>query len=157
MEAKVQSKDGKVKWKNSKKSPSCKEVLGIDGEATEFEWNIFQDFRHWEIFKGSRMIWMSGTLNLTSSQIGSSACQCWTVLIGQEMKMMEFVFRIQKKSRITRRDSCNNTGLFWVQERKRSGMELFFAHLKENEISQPIRWWKDSKTQVIQYSGVSVL
>ena len=69
---------------------------------------------------------------------------------------MEFVFRIQKKFRITRRDSCKDTGHSWVLERKRSGMELFLTHLKKNEIPQPIRWCKDSKTQVIQYSRVSV-
>ena len=42
LEAKVQLKDEKVKWKNS--TCPCprfyKELLGIDGEATEFEWNI---------------------------------------------------------------------------------------------------------------------
>ena len=60
---------------------------------------------------------------------------------------MEFVFRIQKKSR---RDSRKDTGRFWVLEMKRSGMELLRTHVKENEILQPLRWWNDSKIQVIQ-------
>ena len=72
-------------------------------------------------------------------------------------KMMEFVFRIQRMSNITRRNSCKDTGRFWVMERKRSGMELFPARLKESGILQPNWRWKDSKTQVIQYSRVSVL
>ena len=42
--------------------------------------------------------------------------------------------------------------------RKRSGMKLrFFTHLKENETPKPLKWWKDSKIPVIQYSRVSVL
>ena len=41
MKAKKQQQDGKVKWKNSRCIFSHKELLGIDGEAIEFEWNIF--------------------------------------------------------------------------------------------------------------------
>ena len=29
---------------------------------------------------------------------------------------------------------------------KRSGMELFLAHRKENGIQEPLRWWNDLKT-----------
>ena len=36
---------------------------------------------------------------------------------------MRIAFRMQKKSRITRRDSCKDTGRFWVLDWKRSGME----------------------------------
>ena len=82
---------------------------------------------------------------------------CSMTSIGQKKEMMEFVFRIQIKSRITRRDSCKDTGRFWVLERKRSGMEFFLTHLRENEIPQPISWWKDSKTQVTQSLHVPVL
>ena len=41
MTAKMQLQDGKVKWKNSKCPCLTKELLRIDGEPTEFEWNIF--------------------------------------------------------------------------------------------------------------------
>ena len=61
------------------------------------------------------------------------------------------------KSRNTRRDSRKDTGRFWVLEMKRSGLELFVAHLKENGTLQPLIWWNDSKIQVIQYSRVWVL
>ena len=42
--------DGKVKGKNSK-CPLLLELLGIDGEAIEFEWNIFQGFTSLQIFQ----------------------------------------------------------------------------------------------------------
>ena len=90
-------------------------------------------------------------------QTGSSSCQCSTTSIGQEKEMMEFAFRIWKKSRNTRRDSRKDTGRFWFLEMKRSVVELFLAHLKENEILQQLRCWNDSKIQVIQYSRVLVL
>ena len=40
---------------------------------------------------------------------------------------------------------------------KRSGMELFFTHLKVNGTLQPAKWWSDSEIPVIQCSRVSVL
>ena len=135
-------------------SLSNKELLGIDGEAIQFEWNIFQDFRHCRFFKRSRMICENGTSNLRNSQTRSSSCQCSTTSIGQSKKTMDFVFRIQKKSRNTRKDSRRDTGRFSVLERKRSGMELFSIHQKENGT---LKWWNDSKIQVIQYSRVSGL
>ena len=36
-------------------------------------------------------------------------------------------------------------------------MELFFVHLKENEILRPLKWCNESRIQFIQYSRVSVL
>ena len=53
--------------------------------------------------------------------------------------MIEFVFRIRKKSRNTRRDSRKDTARVWVLETRRTGMELFLTHLKENGILQPLR------------------
>ena len=67
----------------SKMSASYRELLGIDGEAIESEWNISQDLRHCRSFGSSRVICENGTSNLKSSQIGSSSCQCSTILIGQ--------------------------------------------------------------------------
>ena len=46
MKAKKRQQEGKVKWKNSKLSLSYKELLEVDGEAIEFEWNLSQAFRH---------------------------------------------------------------------------------------------------------------
>ena len=91
------------------------------------------------------MIYKSGTMNLRNSQIGSSSCQCSTVLIAQEKETMRFVFRIHKKPRRTRRNSRRDTGRSSVLEMKRSGMELSITHLKENGALQPLNWWNDSK------------
>ena len=134
-----------------KMSPSCKKLLGI-------EWNMFAGFSTLQILQKIQDDLRKRNIEpQKNSQTGSSSCQCSTTSIEQRKEMMEFVFRIQKMSRITRRDSCKDTGRFWVLERKRSGMELFLTHRKENGIPQPIRWWNDSQTQVIQYSRVSML
>ena len=61
----------------------------------------------------------NGTSNLRNSQTGASSCQCSTTPIGQEKETKEFVFRIQKKSRNTRRDSRRDTGRFSVLETKK--------------------------------------
>ena len=72
MIAKVQLKDGKVKWENSKCLLLMKNCL----ESMEKQLNssgIFsEDLRHRRFFKKSRMIYKSGTLNLRNSHTGSS-------------------------------------------------------------------------------------
>ena len=100
MIAKVQLKDGEGQVEEVKMSASYKELTGFDG----LEWNISQDSYHCRFFKRFRIIFKIGTLNLKNSQTGSSSCQCSTTSIGQEKETMEFVFRIQKKSRNTRKD-----------------------------------------------------
>ena len=104
-----------------------------------------QDFRHYRFFKRSRMICENGTSNLRNSQTGSSSCQCSTTSIGQSKETMEFVFRIQKKPRNTRRYSRRDTGRSSVLETTRSGMELFLAHLTEK--------WVTAATQVERFKG----
>ena len=47
---KMQLQDGKVKWENST-CPLLKKMLGIDGEAIEFEWNIFTGFKSLQILQ----------------------------------------------------------------------------------------------------------
>ena len=53
------SKDAVTRWEGQvedfKMSPSCKELLGIDGEAIEFEWNIFPRFSSLQIM-GDRTV-----------------------------------------------------------------------------------------------------
>ena len=125
-------------------------------ESTENQLNssgIFsQDFRHCRFFRKSRKFCKNGTLNLKNSQIGSSSCPCSTTSIGQEKATKEFVFQNQKKSRRMRRNSRRDTGRSSVLETRRSGMELFFTHLKEKVTLQPLIWWKDSKTPLISKS-----
>ena len=65
---------------------------------------------------------------------------------------MRIVFRMQKKSRITRRYSCKDTGRFWVLDRKRSGMEDLLTLLLESGTPQPMKWYNDSKKPVITCS-----
>ena len=106
----------------------------------------------------SRMIYENETLNLKNSWTGSSSCQCSTTSNGQENETMEFVFRIQKKSRNTRRYSRRDTGRSPVLETKRSGMELFLTHWKENGTLQPLKMverFKDTSHPV--FKSISAL
>ena len=54
------------------------ELLGLDGEPIEFEWNISQDSQHCRFFTKSTAIWKKQTSNRKSSVIGSSSCPCST-------------------------------------------------------------------------------
>ena len=57
---------------------------------------------------------------------------------------MDFVFRIQNKSRNTRRDSRKDIERFWLLEKKRSGMETF-PYTPEGK-------WDSTATQMVERS-----
>ena len=59
-------------------------LLGFDGEHIDFEWKIFPGFSSLQILQESRVICKKRNIELRNSLIGSSSCQCSTILIGQE-------------------------------------------------------------------------
>ena len=130
-----------------KMSPSYKELLGIDGETIDFEWNIFPGFSSLQVLQ-----------------------EIQNDLRERNIKLEKFTDRIIFMSMFndidwTRKGNVKEHAMrfsqghwtFSVLETKRSGMELFLTHLKENGTLQPLTCWNDSKIQVIQYSRVSVL
>ena len=116
-----------------------RELFGFDGEPIVYEWNILSrftslqilqkilnDFRKWNIEHEKftdRIIFMSMFNDIDWTRKGSDG----------------ICMSNSEKSRNTRRDSRKDTGRFWVLETKRSGMELFLTHLKENGILQPLK------------------
>ena len=113
-----------------------------------------QGFSHCLFFKKSNKIWREGTSSPRISRTGSSSCQCSTTLSGK--RMMRIVIRVREKSRITRWNFRKDIGRSSVQGRKRSSMEVFLTHKKENGILQPTKWCNDSMKLVIFCSKVSV-
>ena len=109
------SKDAIIKWEGQvgefKMSLSYKELLGIDGELIEFEWNMFPGFSSLQMLQE---IWNDlRKLNIeleifTDRTIFMSMSNDidWTSKGIDE----DLYFRIQKKSRHTRRDSRKHSG-----------------------------------------------
>ena len=135
-------------------SPSYKELLGIDREAIEFEWHLFPRFSSLQILQEiqNHLRKRSMEPEKFTDRIISSR-QFWTTSIGQEKEMMEFEYQLRKSQGIPRKDIGRSS----VLEMKRSGMELFHTHMKENGTPQAPKWWSDSKILVIQYLRASVL
>ena len=56
------------RWENQvndvQQSSSYRELLGIDGEPIQIEWNISQNLRHWRFSRRSRKTWKSEISNL---------------------------------------------------------------------------------------------
>ena len=73
-------------------------------------------------------------------------------LIGGGEEIQKNVFQVPNKSRITRRDSREDTGHSQARETKRDGTELSATHQMENRILSSLRWWNESKKPVTQYS-----
>ena len=107
---------------------------------------ISQDFRHCLFFARSRRIWRPRTSSQKTSRTGSSSCQYSMTLCGK--RMMRIVSITLKRSRITRRDSNQYNGHFWVHCRKRDGMAILTIK-KDNGIAQPTKWYSDSKKLAI--------
>ena len=73
---------------------SMAELLGIDGEAIEFEWNIFQGSQHCKFFRRSRTTGRRRTSNPSTSPIESSSCRYSMTSNGQREISMKHVFRM---------------------------------------------------------------
>ena len=139
----VNGSEGAIeRWKSQveefKMSPSYQELLGIDGEAIEFP-RIFDIA---DTSEKSSMMCEKETLNLKSSQTGSSSCRS-TTSIGQRKEMMEFFSNSQKVKDYARR---------FLQ-----GHFSFPGLGVEKKWYGTLPYTPRAKTQVIQYSRVSVL
>ena len=89
----------KGQFEDLKRYSSYQNAVGLDGEPIEFEWKIFQDFRHYHFFARSRTTWRQRPSSQKTSRTGSSSCQCSTTLCGK--RKMRIPFRKPKKSGIT--------------------------------------------------------
>ena len=75
---------------------------------------------------------------------------------GQRKEIQKSVFRIPNKSRITRRDSREDTGHFYAQVMKKNGTERTPTHLEENRCIAT-EWWDISKNWTPSFKGISAL
>ena len=128
------SKDGKIKWQTFfQLSAPYGELLGIDGEPIEVDWNIFPGLTSLQILQTIQNDLQER--NIEPEQFGDritfismSSDTEWTKR-GNE----KIVFQIQRTSRCTRRDSSRkDMGHSSIQETKRSGMVVIVANSREN-------------------------
>ena len=77
------------RWENSDR-----ELLGIDGEAIEFDWNISQDSLHWRSSRRPRETCKIETLNLKILKIESSSCLTTMTSNKHREVIQKHVFRI---------------------------------------------------------------
>ena len=152
-----QKGDGKAKLKISR----CIHHLKMLWESMEKQLNssgIFsRDFRQCLFFKRSRKSWRR-TSNQRTSRTGSSSCQCSMTFCGK--LMMRIASRSLRKGRVTRRNSYQDIGLFWVQGRKREGMATLTIIKDGSQV--PVLWvvgsWsrKEAEVPFIHFNGDTV-
>ena len=133
---------------------SYQDAVGIDGEAIEFERKNFTRFSLLSIPQEIQED--SARKNMQPEKFKDRIIfmSMLMTLIGK--RMMRIIFRMPRKSRITRWTSRRDIGHFWVQGRKTSGVEVLLLLKKEQWILQPTKWYSDSKKLVILCSKVSV-
>ena len=149
-----QKEDGKAKLKIS----VCIHHFKMMWESTEKQLHSsgknFQDFRHCLFFKISLKMWRR-TSHQRTSRTGSSSCQCSTTFWWKQL--MRIASLTLRKSRVTRRNSYQDIGLFCGSRiRKRDGMATLTIN-KDSGTAPPTKWYSNSKKLVIQSSQVPVL
>ena len=133
----------------------------IAGNHLEKRWNssaiCSQDFRHCRFFTKPKMICENGTSSLKISQTESSLCQCSTTSIGQEKKMMEFVFRVQKVKEYPKRFAQGHwTFLRPGDEKKWRGTHLCTLERKwDSKVALKVERFKETGHPV--FEAVSAL
>ena len=152
---KKQLQDGKVKWNNL--SAFYGQLLGIDGEAIEFEWNIFPGFTSMQILQEiqddlqkrnskpekftDRIIFMSMINDSAWRRKGNDE-----ICMSNSENVKEYAKKLSQGHR---------TFLCHGDEKK--GLEDAITNMNENGILLLHRWCSDSKKQVTQSLHVPVL
>ena len=125
------------KWKNQVEkfdSPILtKSYLKLMENQLSSRGTFSQDLRHWKFSERPRNVCKIEKLSLIILKIEPfSSCQCSMIWNEQRKEIQNKLFQIPRKSRITRRDSREDTGHSLVLETKRNRKELTVVHLKEN-------------------------
>ena len=110
-------------------------MAGIDGEAIEFEWNIFQNLLHCR-FQND----LQERKTERETQIGPSSCQCSTILIRQRKETMRYVCRLHKRQHRREFSQGHWTFLGPGDEKKRYGRAKY----------PPEGKWESVASQMIQ-------
>ena len=70
-------------------------------------------------------------MNLSSSKIGSSSCQCTTTLYGENEETEKNVRQILLQLRLMFADSRSDVGHCWDLDQRRNGAELILKNQME--------------------------
>ena len=93
--------DANRRWEGQveefQQTDSHRELLGIDGEPIELEWNISQDLRHWKSSEKPRKTCKNKTLNLKILKTEPSSCRCSDEK--RTFRTMHFKFRTSQELR----------------------------------------------------------
>ena len=146
-----QWKYGKDSWWNFQKDVFDK-FYGINGEPSEFEWNIFPVLTSLKLLRKIQEYLGSRNLILQNLEIELSSCPSSTKLIGTRRTMKENVCHIPKKSKNMRRDSREDVGRSLEPEVKRSDMVHVYQSPKGSGTPWQHTCYNDSWRRVIQFS-----
>ena len=109
--------------KEFKVSATCQEVLGIDGEAIEFEWHLFPGFSSYQILQESQNDLRKRNIEPEKFTDRIVFASMFNDMDWTESGNSERCISNSEKSRHTRRNFRRDTGRSSVLEMKRSGTE----------------------------------
>ena len=145
------TKLGRKGLKGSRTDKSFRDYDGINGEATEFEWNIFPGFTTLQLY---------GKVNDLLSDLGETPekfkgrilflCRCSTTFPVTVKGMKKNVWQIPKSSPYFQRSLVLDSGHLLVQAPKRSGtLWKRIAHKEFGIISRTRCCWNSQKADVL--------
>ena len=131
--------------------PQYRTLDTIDGEPTEFEWNIFQGFTHCSSSTKSTSSWPKWAIHHHSKDELSS-CRCSMTSYGDLKTMNKNAMLMPHLCLYLQKDSHQDVGHFSDLDQKRSGILLILTDHKENGTESLNRWWSDSEKADTQFS-----
>ena len=144
-----QHPDSNEAWKNRiagvMAEKSYRDYDGVNGEPTEFEWNIFPGFT---------TLQLCGEVNNLLSDLGQTqklsqeefySCQCSMTSLVTEKAIKKNVWQMPESSKYLREDLVLDNGHLLVQVVKRSGILQRIAHKELGIISRTQCCWNLQK------------
>ena len=139
----------RIEWIITEKS--YRDFDGINGEPTEFEWNILscQDSQRCRSAVKSMIYWATWEKHQKLSQEEFSLCQCSTTSLVTEKAMKKNVWHMSESSPYLQRDLELDSGNFLVQVPERSGILRKRKVHKELGIMSLTKHWNSQKADIL--------
>ena len=147
----LQHPDSNEAWKNRvagiRSEKSYRDYDGINGEPTEFEWNIFPGFTTSAV--KSQIYWAVYEKHQKLSQVEFYLCQCSMTSPVTEKAIKKNVWQMPESSKYLQRNLVLDNGHLLVQVLKRSGiLEKRIVHKGLKIISRTKCCWNSQKAGV---------
>ena len=131
---------------------SFEELLGLDGEPIEFEWNIFPGFTSLQILQKIHSDLEEADIKPEEFSDRIIFVSMFNDINVDKKEMMHLVPWLLWQSKITLPNSWKDSGHSWDPEKKESGCVGMITNQEEDGTQKLLKWCESLKSQDLPYS-----